>query len=944
LTAILNLAIRRARHLWRHLPGYSIGRSRIAAAVLFIAMGGLAFAATRLPSGLALETISIDLQTEQSGIVNFFWNENTVPPMQQRIAAGQRTRLTYKAPNSRIYRIRFDPTQVPGNEITVFGISTRLANGTEITVPLDKVVSSWTFINILAQRIENATLRMRASSDSPFFFSEFEEPSDWKARLARTLRLNLPSDAVLTQVIVFGTAAAALVCLDLTLAALFAAGAALLVLLFAGAHVLFSALLPPDRFDVATAVGQAAFLRTSLRPIQLASIVTAGFAALLGYAIGRMKRMKAPQPPHPTAVSRANTFLAALWLLLIAIFAVPDLALLRLSELARGFPQDWDGANFITWMGFVVRGDRPFVDFWWPYSGLWMAYYPLPYGPLWTHAYNLALFGVIGFAVIRIFGARRDLGITIATLIVFFALALVIGFHERYLLGPALVLSYAAIDRDARSLLHGRACFAIACLVAFWGESLQCAYAAPAIVFMLVYDECGRRPFRFKAIIARAALDFALPALLLAGLAAILYQRGVLSSVVTDFAEIAAGGIYGATPTTLTTILQDAPGLVSLVTFGPPILIFIGLALLMRREAVIPPRVALVIAGCGILGLMYAQKLFFRAPATDQLISPTLIGAVFLLAWLILKRRRFVALAALGGVVAGLIVVNTHAGWVAQRGTSNVFARWSHVVSALTNPEPFIAASRSAYARDRFSSHPDELAVIDALKIDARFNLYVLGDAPMFYLFSRRPPAYYTNLYNTSPIGAQLRLVEAFAKDPPDAIILDPKATVFDGLQNIVRLPALIGAVIRTYVPEGKLGPYDVLRRRTPDRPIPLGFWAGVYGSRIDFGGLLQQIDARPGPPCTPAERDTCIRYLNVRIGADVPARTPVELAVQAGSAEFKVSFVPQRGRSDYLLPIDRIWFWTAAEENGLTPTIKPLAGVTVDAPVGRRSKGPVLY
>jgi hypothetical protein len=942
LTVIRNLAIRRSRPWPLPMPRHPLGWSNIAAVVLFAVIGVLAVVAARLPSGFALETIHIDLQAEQSGTVNFFWNDGTVPPRTERIAAGQRARLAFLAPNDRIYRIRFDPTQVPGNEITVFGISVRLANGREITIPLDKVASSWSYVGIIGQRMENGALHMRATSETAFFFSDFEEPSDWRDRLARTLRLRLPSNAVLTQVAVLGTAAAALVCLDLSVAAFFAAGAALLVLLFCGAHLLFSALLPPDRFDVATAVGQAAFLRTSLRPIQLASIVTAACAVLLGFAVGRTRR-GALQLPQATAVPRASALLAALLIVPIAIFMVPDLEALRRAELLRGFPSDWDGANFITWMGFVVRGDRPFVDFWWPYSGLWMGYFPLPYGALWSYAYDFTLFGVTGFAVIRIFGERRLLGITIATLIVFSAIARIIGFHERYLLAPALVLSYAAIDRDARSLLAGRACFAITCLAAFWGEPLQCAYAAPAIAFMLVHDEWARRPFVLKAAVARATLDFALPALLLAGLAAVLHQRGVLSAVMTDYAELAAGGIYGATPTTLTTILEDAPGLVSLTAFGPPILIFIGLVLL-RRDVAIPRRIALVIVGCGITGLMYAQKLFFRAPAIDQLISPTLIGAVFLFSCLILQRRRVWALAALGGAVAGLIVVNNHAVWTAQRIRANVFARWSYVASALANPAPFIAASRSAYARERFSSHPDELALIDALKIDDRFNLFILGDAPYFYLFSRRPPAYYTNLYNTSPIGAQQRVADWLVKEPPDGIILDPKATIFDGFQNIVRLPVLIGAVIRSYAPESRHGPYYALRRRKPDQPIALDFWAGVYGNRIDFGGLLQQIDARLGPACTPAERDTCLRYVNVRIGGDVSARTPVVLDVQAGSAEFKISFMPERGRADYLLPIDRIWFWTAAEANGLTPAIKPPSGVTVGAPAGRRSKGPVLY
>ena len=66
---------------------------------------------------------------------------------------------------------------------------------------------------------------------------------------------------------------------------------------------------------------------------------------------------------------------------------------------------DWDQGNLITWNWLEQRGSFPMRDFWFPYGGQWtFAVYPL--GPLWNWLYELAVLGLMAWALFRLTSGR----------------------------------------------------------------------------------------------------------------------------------------------------------------------------------------------------------------------------------------------------------------------------------------------------------------------------------------------------------------------------------------------------------------------------------------------------------------------------------------------------------------------------------------------------------
>ena len=91
----------------------------------------------------------------------------------------------------------------------------------------------------------------------------------------------------------------------------------------------------------------------------------------------------APPASAPLDGIGARTWLCVfpvLWIAFLLLFFVPDLEALTNGALTRNFFRHWDANNHWAWQGFIARGDRPFVDFWYPYAGLWVLNLPLPVG------------------------------------------------------------------------------------------------------------------------------------------------------------------------------------------------------------------------------------------------------------------------------------------------------------------------------------------------------------------------------------------------------------------------------------------------------------------------------------------------------------------------------------------------------------------------------------
>jgi hypothetical protein len=66
---------------------------------------------------------------------------------------------------------------------------------------------------------------------------------------------------------------------------------------------------------------------------------------------------------------------------------------------------------------------------------------------------------------------------------------------------------------------------------------------------------------------------------------------------------------------------------------------------------------------------------------------------------------------------------------------------------------------------------------------------------------------------------------------------------------------------------------------------------------------------------------------------------------VEIGAETFEISFVRTPETQEYLIPVDRVWFWLAAESSGLVPHVQLPQGVAVrQKMVNKAPPQPVLY
>src|SRR5205085_450316 len=113
------------------------------------------------------------------------------------------------------------------------------------------------------------------------------------------------------------------------------------------------------------------------------------------------------------------------------------------GALTRNFFRHWDANNHWAWQGFIARGDRPFVDFWYPYAGLWVLNLPLPVGAIAEFLHYVMVYAALGGAIWRIGGRRVVLPLLACLVILFLSTAAIVESPERYLLSVAVALLVA---------------------------------------------------------------------------------------------------------------------------------------------------------------------------------------------------------------------------------------------------------------------------------------------------------------------------------------------------------------------------------------------------------------------------------------------------------------------------------------------------------------------
>jgi hypothetical protein len=682
----------------------------------------------------------------------------------------------------------------------------------------------------------------------------------------------------------------------------------------------------PSPKPLGVAVSRASFLAHPLVVNQLVSMAGLGLAIALGAAAAWRARVhrvaRTGNLPLAATPLDGRSVLIAWWFVLVVAFA-PDLQASLIGVGTYAYEPHWDFNNLVYWAYLVARGDLPFRDFWYPYAGQYLFHSALPAGPLVQWAFEVLTFGAFTTSLWVLARERRSWVVPVAAVLVVLDRTGLVYVLARYLLSINVVLGYFAVCRGGpfkpgSVLLAG---FIIGLPLVF--EPAQLVYALPALVVVALLDLPFDRPRTGSAVLARLhapALFAGLALLMGVATGAVLASTGQLPGVLEFHRTLGANVEYSALPTTLPSDWRVLE-LSAAVLWWPVLAVAAGLFERLSASSELSRLRGNVLLGLGLVTFMVLQKHFIR-PMEWQLAAFLLVGG---LAFAIFTPGRISSAAAGAlGLAAGLVAAffsTTHA-YQARTATIGSPARFAGSIATLTDWSRFAPYNRDRFAPERFVKFVEERALVSTLKARAgrSITLFALSDMPVFYILTRQPAVWHSGMYNASPAAEQRRVVEWLDRNKPDFVVFDSSQLTFDQVPLAARVPAVLGGVVEGYVRELRSGRYEVLRRRASAEPVSIDYWRTHLGTVLHLGHLPGLIDIEGRDSC--GAGGTCDEYLIVDAPQGTTAGDAAWLGFEVNGTAIDIRFDLDPGRTRYVVPLSRLWFWRAAAVLGTRPTL----------------------
>lgn len=764
-------------------------------------------------------------------------------------------------------------------------------------------------------------------------------------------------------------AIAAILLIAAALTALFAAATwrHVVTVLAVGATLLVFLALPwaTQRFfefrdDLSEAVGYSSYAgvwktrdRMILELGALAAFVIPAIAAL-GFRLlerhGITKAVAAEQPgPRRRLSIRAAIPIVTAPIVALGLLGMPDIKAMIGAGRSAVYSPHFDSNNFLFWKYLIRKTDlEPMKDFFWPYGFQWIFQEGLPWGQLASYAVYLSFWVwlTLGtyWALARFFGGRRLVaryaGLMGFWLIV--ALAGLIPFPTRYIGPLGVVLLFAGIESRDRLLSAKRVVFGVAMLELTVFELAQAAYALVPIAFLvateLVLDV--RRRSELLRWLQRSAATVGVPFFAALGVYAV---TGTLGANIDYYGEFDALNSAYAYPTAIDAWIRDPRSIEAAVLWAVPLTIALGMCglLLQRGEA---RRAQAVVVALGVLGLMVMQKQVLRPHAATQIWQTALFGLAF---WAAVETslhavRRWMAVAAAGATAFAVILMSGELrfGWEAvTRGPQRALAT---IEATFNAREDFAADERVEFEPQRFRHFPGYPAVVRQLRRDptvqAGGRVWILGDdSPITIMLGRAWPYYYPDLYDTSPISFQQRVLSRLERDPPQRVVWNLFASSYDSVPHVVRVPLLFDWTVRHFALHRLTDMFAVLRPLEPGESPDLDWWRTRLGATVNLGHVPEATTVHGGE-CS--ERERCETYVVIEYPDSVVPPPELAVPIHVAGHLFEVKFPTSVDSSRYIVRLDRLWFWTAAppgarrrvDTTGLNGATVKLERRTIDA------------
>jgi hypothetical protein len=634
--------------------------------------------------------------------------------------------------------------------------------------------------------------------------------------------------------------------------------------------------------------------------------------------------------PRQSLSRRTTSAVVAVPILLVALAAVPNLRApaptITISAIDAGrtaeYVPSWDSNNLIFWQYLINKTNlAPIKDFFWPYGFQWLFVVAAPWGIVMSYLTYVSFWAYLAIGtyltLARFFSGaaliRRFVLVTAFWLSA--ELSGYVAFSTRYVAPLAVVFLFAAIDgedglRSWKRLLFGVALFQLTLF-----EVAQTVYAIVPIGFLLLVELALQvrktRPELLRWL-PRGTVTVGVP---LAAAAAVLAASGALGVTTGYYGQLNA--LWYAWPSPIDDWIKHPVGLQAFIYWAVPVSLVLGTYGLLMRMGRLRLAYGVVVA-LGLLGFMVMQKQVLRPPVETQLWLPAVFGVVF---WAAIETslhslRRWIAVSAVAGVMGALILIagGYHAGWNALvDGPGHLLSNGG---ALLHQRDEFSADARAQFAPARFDKFVTYQPVVRALRRQAAVRaggpVWILGDdSPITMMLGHSWPYYFNDLYDTSPISFQEKVIRRLERTPPVRVVWNfaPEAMLFDNVPNVVRVPLLYQWGVQHLAPERRFGQIEILRPLHPGEPVDLAWWRRRIGTTVDLG-RIPEVASSGGSPCSAGSN--CGTYVVVDFAKGRPHPDRVEIPVIVAGLRFAVTFETSSA-SHYVVPLDRVWFWAAA-------------------------------
>ncbi len=938
----------------------------IVTGVLFLLPLGL-MVAPGLPHGqyeLVVDMRPGDSPTSACGNVEVWINSLREESLHQPTLPGERHSYRFPVKNHKsVEYLRIDPTDAAGVPVRLFGV--RIENQGKIIhefTPRD--LAGW-YTNADQSMLEEDALLLRAGHADPVLTGNFPAirlPGAHRSFLGR-LGVSLVSGEHSREITLVMLTVSTLLILVLGLLG----GGRLSVVVLAIAlpltylcFRLFSGLggRPPDGSSALGYALYAGYPKSAEYFLEPLLIGVPALVALIAVYLQR-RLMKSPAAGAGDFTSlgggrkKGHVLILALLTAALACYFCPDLKAARPSA-ASPIALQWDGNNGMVWRYLFQNDAKPYKEYWYPYSGQILFELSYPYGELCLTLHQFILFTIFLLAVYLCTG--RALAATLAIFATIFGLY-VNGFFqwpERYGLVTNVLLAYAAIDRGVPRPRAGHVLFWLAAVHAAVIEPTSALYVGVPLFVALALDAL-RSPRSFCALlVGRLGREFVPPAVVLAGVGIYLAIQGELTGFLAFMSSLGTQAAYGAYPIDLPAWLRlEAPSEAFLLG---SIVVLIGLGLVREFDAAErKSREGRVLLLLGIAAAMLMLKQFLRPHIANQLLIINVVGIVF---YLFAGQKTNVWQRSGAIFAAGLLF--------AHLGTSNypmqVVNNLRTAVARVRASAPCLALDarqRKALTAQFFALNHFQLsdAYVQAVRALAHFassegagRLFVLSDDPIFYVLAGVRPYFHTNGYNAAPIQEQKHMIRMLESEPPRVIVWRCADGGVDGVPPVLRDVLLYEHVILHYVPVEPSSPaaFLLLRRRRPEEAVAVDFWRDRLGFDLNLGHIPRFSSPARFRELNGQSGEEVAEFLTLRItdaaalpsiscpklpdgGSYHPTGQPVAVPVQCAGRSFTIvlSVVPEQ--SEYHVPLNRVWFWSALKKAGFSPTLgKPGPGIEV--------------